>query len=325
MSRVIYPYAVLSGRVEVEITRVRVDGRPLDYPRISPSLQTVALDDAGRGDWQEAVLDVRAILPEEEIAYGPWSELVCVVVLEEATTNTRTVQRLTRDRSTGTWQGSVRLRRSRHRARATLGVQVVAAVEGVRGRTIGRSGTDWVIDLQAEIPVRDKEIRIVEADFRDGPYSWLRPLKDAPWFVDASGDMPTVYLNQGIEGLTALLRGNSNSEKATAALVNTQIVSDVWETMFHAAMSEIELDEDGMPRIPTGWRASVLEAMIPDVLPRLSPTDAIIELRARRKEGYGWTELQSRIQYAAALRAQLPKQLATSLRLTARSPQGGNR
>lgn len=324
MSRIIYPYDVLNGPVEFEVTRVRVDGRPLDYARLSPTQRTVALD-AGPDDWQEAVLDVRAKLPEEEIALGPWSELVCVAVLEEAATNTRTVQRLIRDRSSGSWQGPVRLRRSRHRSSATLAVQVVAAVEGVRGRMIGWSEDDWVIDLRAEIPVRDKEIRIVEADFRDGPYTWLRPFKDAPWFVDTSGDMPTVYLNQGVEGLTALLRGSSTSEKATAALVNAQIVSDVWETMFHAAVSDIESDEDSRPRMPTGWRGAVLDTMLSDVLPGLSPSDALAELRARREEGHGWAELQSRVQYAAALRAQLPKQLATTLRLTARSSQGEHR
>jgi hypothetical protein len=324
MSRMVYPYAILSGQVEAEITRVRVDGRPLDYARISPSLRTVALD-ADRDDWQEAVCDVRAVLPEEEIAYGPWSELACVAVLEESSTNTRTVQRLARDRASGAWQGSVRLRRSRHRTRATLGIRVVAAVEGVRGRIVGWSDTDWVIDLHAEIPVRDKEIRIVETDFRDGPYVWLRRLKDAPWMVDVSGEIPTVYLNRGVEGLTALLRGGGTVEKATAALLNAQIVSDVWETMFHSAVSDIDSDEEGRPRMPRGWRESVLEAMLPDVLPGLSPVDAIVELRARREEGYGWTELQSRIQYAAALRAQLPKQLAATLRLTARSPQGDHR
>jgi hypothetical protein len=318
MSRVIYPYEVLNGQVECEVTRVRVDGRPLDHTRVSPSLRTVALD-AGRDDWQEAVIDVRAVLPEEEIAYGPWSELVCVAVLEEGATNSRTVQRLARDRSSGSWQGPVRLRRSRHRSRATLGVQVVAAVEGVRGRVIGWSENDWVIDLRAEIPARDQEVRIVEVDFRDGPYPWLRPFKDAPWFVDTSGEMPTVYLNQGVEGLTALLRGNSSAEKATAALLNAQIVRDVWETMFHAALSDIELDDDGRPRMPVGWRGSVLDAMLSDVLPGLSPSDALAEMRARREEGHGWAELQSRVQYAAALRAQLPKQLATTLRLTARS------
>ncbi|MFE5326401.1 hypothetical protein ACFRCG_08420 [Embleya sp. NPDC056575] len=325
MSRIIHPYAVLGGRVEVEITRVRVDGRPLDHAKISPSLQVVALDGAARNDWQEAVFDIRTVLPQEEITHGPWSELVCVAVLEESTTYTRTVQRLTRDRGSDTWQGSVWLRRSRHRSRATLGVQVVAAVEGVRGRRIGRSATDWVIDLQADIPVRDREIRIVEADFRDGPYAWLRPLKDAPWFVDTCGEMPTVYLNQGVEGLTALLRGGSSVEKATAALVNAQIAGDVWATMFHAAVSEIESDEDGRPQVATGWRESVFETMLPDVLPGLSSTDALVELRARRQEGRGWSELQARIQYAAARRARLPMQLATTLRLAARSSHGEDR
>ncbi|WP_030735335.1 hypothetical protein [Streptomyces sp. NRRL F-2890] len=325
MSRIIYPYPVLSGCVEVEITRVRIDGRPLNYAKVSPSLRTIALSDSGGDDWRESVFDVKAGLPEEEIAYGPWSELACVAVLEETTTNSRTVQRLTRDRDSGFWKGSIRLRRSRHRSRATLGVHVVATVEGVRGRVIGRSETDWMIDLQAAIPVRDKQIRIVEADFRDGPYAWLHPLKNAPWFVDASGDMPVVYLNRGIDGLVPLLRGGGTVENATAALVNAQIAGDVWETMFHAAVSEVELGDDGLPQMPTGWRESVLETMLPDVLPGLSPTDAILELRARRLEGYGWTELQSRIQYAAALRAQLPKQLATTLRLTARSSQGEHR
>lgn len=325
MSRTIYPYAVLTGEVGFEITRVRLDSRPVEYSRISPSQRTVALDDAARYGWHEAVIDVRAVLPEEEIVYGPWSELVCVTVLEESNTNTRTVQRLTKDRSSGAWQGEVRLRRSRHRSRATLGVRVVATVEGIRGRIVGGDNNDWVIDLQTSVPVRDKEIRVIETDFRDGPYTWLREFKDAPWFVDASGDAPTLYLNHGVEGLTALLRGTTGAEKATAALINAQIVSDTWETMFHAAMGDIELDESGRPLTPVGWRASVLDAMLSDVVPGLSPADAIAELRALREAGHGWSELQSRIQYAAALRAHMPKQLATALRFTAQSSQGGDR
>jgi len=329
MSRTLYPYPVLFGRPELEITRVRVDGRQLDFAKISHSQRSVALDGIGGTDdekWQTATLDVRATLPEEEIADGPWSELHCVAVLEEAATETRIVRRLIKDRASGTWQGSVPLHRSRHRSRATLGVQVVAAVGDVRGRLIGRSENDWVLDLQEQLPVRDKEIDIVEVDFRDGPHVWLRPFKDAPWFIETDGDMPTVYLNQGVDGLGLLLRGNGGpAEKATAALVNAQIVSDAWVTMFHAAAGDLETDEDGNVRVPPGWRESVLLAMLPDVLPGLSPTDALHELLARREDGDGWSTLQARVQYAASLRAQLPKQLAATLRATTLASEGATR
>ncbi|WP_055588004.1 hypothetical protein [Peterkaempfera griseoplana] len=327
MNRTIYPYPVLRGRTDVEVTRVRLDGVELEFAGIGISQRTVALAVAGRDEWQEAAIEIRAELPETEIADGPWSELVCVAVLEEAATNVRTVHRLTKDRGSGTWQGTVRMARSRHHSRAGLRVQVVATVGGIPGRRIGGSESDWVLDLHAKAPQREQESpAVVEVDFRDGPHSWLRPMKDAPWFVDtAGGDMPVVYLNQAVEGLTTLLSGKGGpAAKATAALAGAKIESDVWEAMFHAAVGDVEADEEGRPRMPTGWRESVLQTMLPDVLPGLSPSDAIVEFSARREEGYGWAELQSRVQYAAALRAQLPKQLANAMRATVR-PEGEDR
>jgi hypothetical protein len=319
MSRTIYPYPTLFGDVRLEVTRVRVDGHALDFSRISHSKQTVALASVGRENWQEAWIEVEVTLPESEIADGPWSELTCVLTLEESATNTKIVRRLTKDRGSGTWLGAVPLLRSRHRSRAMLGVQVVASVGGVRGRTVGREAQNWTIDLRADTPAQEQEVRILTVDFRDGPHDWLRSFKEVPWLVETSGDMPTVYLNECVEGLVRLLRGGGTSlEKATAALVNAQLVSDAWETMFHAAVSDVEFDDHGRPATPTGWRGSVLETMLPDVLPGLSPTDALVELRTRREEGYGWTEVQSRVQYAASLRAQLPKHLVATLRATSR-------
>lgn len=326
MSRTMYPYPTLFGPIGLEVTRVRLDARPLEYTMISHTQQTVALHDVGREDWEEGSIDVRATLPERELADGPWSELSCVAILTEGATNARTVRRLVKDRASDTWQGSVPLLRSRHTARAVLTVQAVATIGGVRGRTIGRGDKDWVIDLESRTPVRDREIDIIPVDFRDGPHEWLRPYKDAPWLVETTGDMPAVYLNEAFEGLTKLLRGGGSSlEKATAALVNAQIVTEAWTVMFHSAVSDLQLDDRGRPQVPDGWRESVLRVMLPDILPGMSPEDAVAELQTRREEGYGWSELQPRIQYAAARRSQLPKNLATTLRTVFRSQEGATR
>jgi hypothetical protein len=313
----------LFGRVGLEVVRVRVDGHPLDVSTISQTQQTVALHDTGREDWHEATLSIRATLSESEIADGPWAGLGCHAVLNDISTNSRTVRTLTKNRASATWEGSIPLIRSRHGHRASLTLFVVAGIGGIDRRIVGHCEEDWVIDLQSRTPTREEEIEIVQVDFRDGPHEWLRPYKDAPWLIDTASEPPTVYVNEAIEGLAGLLRGgNSPLEKATAALVNSQIVGETWTTMFHAAAGDLEVDEEGRPQLPTGWRQSVLRTMLPDILPGLSPADALAELQVRRTEGHGWAELQHRIQYAAGKRAQLPRHLTTTMRAVARSREG---
>ncbi|WP_328944488.1 hypothetical protein OG259_26245 [Streptomyces sp. NBC_00250] len=322
----VYPYPTLIGKIDVAVRQAGIDGKPLHLSLISQQDRVVAFHQVERDDWVEGFLEIEVSAPTDELADGPWAGVVCVAVLTEGATNTRVVTRLQRGRNDKRWHGEVRIRRSEHLARAVLNVSFVGSHGGVDGRIIGVCDTPWVVDFLARTTTRQSEMEIVEADFRDGPQEWLRPFKDAPWLIDATGDMPTVLLNTSFEGLTGLLKGARGPlEKATAGLVAAQIATEAWSTMFHSALGELEQNEDGTPQLPGGWRESVLRLMLPDVLPGLPIADALAEACSRRKEGHGWAELQPRIQFAASRRAQIPKNLTSATRSVSRAQEGATR
>ncbi|MFI5973856.1 hypothetical protein [Streptomyces sp. NPDC051452] len=317
----VFPYPTLLGDVAFDVVSVSVDGKPLPYTHVSAAERVVALHQTGRARWEEATLEVRAALPEAELRDGPWQDVACLAVVTEKATNARTTAHLRR-MPDGSATGSITLPRAAHLRRATLSLLVVAGVEGIPGRLVGSSEEDWYVDLEEATPVRQREIEIVETDFRDGPHPWLRPFKDAPWIVETSGDMPTVYLNTtAVEGLVEVLRGRggSPSERIVREVTASQIAQDAWTAMFHTAAADLDQDEDGTPVMPTGWRDAVLRAMLPDVLPGRQLTDALYEIDERRTKGFGWSELQTGIQYAAGRRAQIAKKLSHAVRTVDRA------
>ncbi|SEQ32238.1 hypothetical protein SAMN04487983_1004150 [Streptomyces sp. yr375] len=312
----VFPYATLLGDVVCDVVSVRVDGKPLPYTKVSSAERVVALHQSGRAEWEEAVLDLRAILPEDELESGPWQDTTCLAVLTGKSTNTRTTAHLRRAPD-GSRTGSITLIRAAHLRRATLSLLVVATVDEVPGRLVGSDEQDWYVDLEEATPVRQREIEIVEIDFRDGPHEWLHQYKESPWIVETSGDMPTVYLNTtSVEGLLEILggRGGNPTEKVLREMTTSQIAQDAWTAMFHSAAGDLDTDEDGTPVMPTGWREAVLRSMLPDVLPGRQLTDALYEINERREKGFGWSELQTGIQYAAGRRAQTTKKLTHAVR-----------
>ncbi|WLQ33976.1 hypothetical protein P8A18_11225 [Streptomyces castrisilvae] len=319
----VYAYPTLVGKIEVAVRGANIDGKPLQLSLISQRDQVVALHQVERDDWNEGVLDIEVSLPMDELADGPWSGVSCVAVLTEGATNTRVVSGLERRRHDTHWRGEVRVRRSVHAARALLDVSVVGSHGGVGGRILGKADAPWVVDLLARTPARQRDLEIVEEDFRDGPHQWLRPFAEAPWLVDAAGESPTVLLNTSFEGLSALLSGARGPlEKATAGLVAAQVAGEAWTTMFQSALSNLDFDEDGTPHLPTGWRGVVLRSMLPEVFPRLPLADALREAHDRRADGRGWAEVQARIEFAAGKRSQLPRNLLATIRAVSRSQEG---
>ncbi|WP_410608798.1 hypothetical protein [Amycolatopsis sp. lyj-109] len=317
----IFPYPTLFGAVDFEVAAVTVDGRDLPYSRVSKPERTVALHETGRAEWDVARIELKASLPSAEIADGPWSDIDCLAVLSETATNARSTSRLTPGR-TGEWHGTIELVHDRHFNRAVLALTVVAEVDGVRGRLIGAPDIDWYIDLKAATPRRQHEIAIVQTNFREGPEEWLRPFKDSLWIVETVADTPTVYLNTtAVEGVIEVLDGTGGSpmEKLLRDMTSSQIAQDVWTAMFHAAISELDVDDDGTPIMPTGWREPVLRMMLPDVLPGRQLTDALFDIDDRRVSGSGWPELQTNIQYASGKRSQVTKKLTNAIRAVHRT------
>ncbi|MCX2949982.1 hypothetical protein [Lentzea sp. NEAU-D7] len=322
----VFPYQTLFDPVDLEVVSVTVDGRSLPYMQISKSERTIALHQTGRTEWDAATLQLKATLPEQEIAVGPWSDLVCLAVLTENATNARSTARLSKGRD-GYWHGQIELVHGRHLNRASLALAVTGEIGGVQGRIIGATDKDWCIDLKAVTPKRQREIPIVETDFREGPEEWLRPFKDSLWIVETVNDIPVVYLNTtAVEGLVEIMndKGGSPGEKLVRDMTASQIAQDVWTAMFHTAISELDLDDDGTPVVPSGWREPVLRMMLPDVLPGRQLTDALFEINERRTSGSGWPELQTNIQYAAGKRSQVTKKLTNAVRMVDSMDRNGS-
>ncbi|MFJ6697941.1 hypothetical protein ACIQM4_18000 [Streptomyces sp. NPDC091272] len=313
----VFPYKTLAGEVSFRVTAVRQDRADLDITVFSTQERVVALHQVEREDWESARLSLSARLPEQELANGPWSDVAVLAVLTEKSTNSRTTALLRRSVNDGSqWVGQLRFWRSAYRSQAELSVLVVATVGGVAGRIVGRSEDDWLVDLTARTPLRRKELQVEEVDFRDGPYAWLQPVKDSAWFIETSSDLPTVYLNTGFDGISDLLNsGGSPTERAVRDMLAAQIATDVWTAVFHAAVSDLEIDAEGTPQWPGGWRDAVLRSMLADVLPDQSGADALREIHARRTESSGWNELQPRINYAATRRAKVARNLSTAIRV----------
>jgi hypothetical protein len=320
----VFPYPTLFGAVDLEVVAVTLDGRDLPYTQISKAERAVALHQAGRADWDVARLQVKAALPEQEFENGPWSEIVCLATLSESATNARSSARLTHGR-TGEWHGTIELLHDQHTDRATLALAVVGEVGGVPGRLIGAAESNWYVDLKATSPRRQREVEIREVDFREGPEEGLRPFKDSMWVVETAGEVPTVYLNTtGVEGLLELLKatGGSPMEKLLRDTTSSQIAQDAWIAMFNSAISELDLDDDETPILPSGWREPVLRMMLPDVLPGRQLTDALFDINDRRTSGSGWPELQTSIHYAAGKRSQITKKLTNAVRAVHQREKG---
>ncbi|MFD0306295.1 hypothetical protein [Streptomyces sp. NPDC127119] len=316
-----YPYPRPSGPVTMRVTAVRLSGpdearEDLDTKGYSVVEQVAALGRAERSDWETARLKLSATVPAREIeTKGHWSEVKVVAVLAEKATNARTVARLEPegpdDRE---WTGSITLVRPDHLDRATLSVHVVATVDGVPGRIIASSERDWMVDVTADVPLRDRQLDVVTVSFARAA-EWLRPFRDAPWMVDTSGRMPTVRLNTDFEGLTALVQGaGTKVESLVGEMLLSQLCTDVWTAVFHTAIGDLEIEDDGTPLLPPDWRGEVLREMLPDVVPGRSVEDALREVHARRTGDGTWAELQPRIHYAATRRAEVPKALGETVR-----------
>ncbi|NNG83842.1 hypothetical protein [Streptomyces cacaoi] len=316
-----YPYPRLSGAVTARVTAVRLRGpgehrEQLDVRACSAVEQVVALGRAERDDWRTARIGLAASVPAREIRRkGHWSDVSVVAVLTEGATNARSVARLSpAPGSEGDWAGEIELDRDDHLDRASLTVHVVARVEGVAGRIIASTEQEWMIDMTADAPLRARQLDVQTVSFTRGA-EWLRAFRDAPWVVDASGRMPNVRLNSDFEGLAALMEGQgSKVERVVGEMLLAQICADVWTAVFHTAIGDLEVEDDGTPLFPPDWRGAVLREMLPDIFPGRSAEDALREVHLRRIGEGSWADLQPRIHLAAARRSDVPKALATTVR-----------
>jgi hypothetical protein len=318
----IYPYKRLNRPITLRVTSVSLklfDGTRdrLETTAYSTQQQVVALGIAGHTDWLTATIGLSATLPPGANAPdAAWSDLRVLAVLTDGETNVRTSVDLTRDAEDGRdWSGTLELLRDNHLSRASLAVYAVGTVDGVEGRSIAETDRNWIIDTASEEPVRGLQLDVQKASFSKSAREWLHAYADVPWVVDTSARVPTVFVNTDVEGFLGLLDSSgSGVDSKVRDLLVAQMATDVWTAVFHGAIGDLEVEPGGGPVFPTDWQGEVLREMLPDVVPGVHVEEALRQVHRRRTGESGWTELQTRIHYAAARRADATKALAYAIR-----------
>ncbi|MEU9081191.1 hypothetical protein [Streptomyces sp. NPDC048357] len=329
----VYPYRRLTGNVSwrVESAQLKAEGDPwedVESKYISTVERVLALGpDEDRPDWTQARLRISAGLPAKAMdPAGPWQDVKVLAVLSERATNTRVSVELSPTSDDGReWSARLDIHRCDLLDRATLTVHVVATVDGVRGRVIATSDVEWFVDVIEPTPSLARELDVKMVDFASGA-SRLQRFKDSPWLVDTTGRIPVVRVNTGFDGLGDLFGadGGNGAEKTVRELLLAQMCSEVWTAVFHSAVGDLDIEEDGTPLVPHGWQGEVLREMLPDMYPDREPEDALREVHAARTgaSASGWGELQPRIHFAASRRAGVPRTLSTTIRDLERLTQG---
>ncbi|MGW3075355.1 hypothetical protein [Kitasatospora sp. NPDC001132] len=329
----VYPYRRLTGNVSwrVDSAQLKADGEPwedVETKYVSTVERVVALGpDEERPDWVAARLRLSAGLPAKALdPSGPWQNVKMVAVLTERATNTRTTANFSSISEDGREQtAELYLHRCDLLDRASLTVHVVATVDNVPGRVIATSDLEWFVDVVEVVPSLARELDVKMVRFGSGA-SRLQRFKDSPWLVDTTGRIPAVRVNTDFDGLGDLIgaEGGSGPEKTVRELLLAQMCSEVWTAVFHSAVGDLEVEEDGSPVFPHGWQGEVLREMLPDVYPDRDPETALRAVHTARTgvSAAGWGELQSRIHYAAARRAGVPRTLSTTIHDLERLTQG---
>ncbi|MFF4269145.1 hypothetical protein [Streptomyces sp. NPDC001536] len=318
----IYPYKRLNRPIQLRVTSVSLnlpDGTrdQLETTAYSTQQQAVALGIAGHTDWVSATIGLSATLPPGANAPdAAWSDLRVLAVLTDGETNVRTSVDLTRDAGGDLdWSGSLKVCRDDHLGRASLAVHAVGTVDGVRGRSIAETSRSWTIDTVSDEPVSGLRLDVQKASFKNSSRESLRACADAPWIVDASARVPTVFVNTDVEGVLGLLDSNgSGVESKVRDLLVAQMATDIWTAVFHGAIGDLEVEPGGGPIFPTDWQGEVLREMLPDVIPGVHVEEALRQVHRRRTGESGWVELQTRIHYAAVRRADAGRALAYAIR-----------
>ncbi|MGK4579586.1 hypothetical protein [Kitasatospora sp. HPMI-4] len=327
----VYPYRRLTGNVSwrVESAQLKAEGEPwedVESKYLSTVERVVALGpDEDRPDWTQARLCLSAGLPAKAVdPTGPWQDVKVVAVLTERATNTRTTVEFSPVSADGRERtAKLDLHRCDLLDRASLAVHVVATVDGVPGRVIATSDVEWFVDVIEAAPSLARELDVKMVGFASGA-SRLHRFKDSPWLVDTTGRIPVVRVNTDFDGLGDLIGadGGTGAEKTVRELLLAQMCSEVWTAVFHSAVGDLEVEEDGTPVFPHGWQGEVLREMLPDMYPEREPEHALQEVHAARTGATGWGELQPRIHFAASRRAGVPRTLSTTIRDLERLTQG---
>ena len=256
----------------------------------------------GLGRWRQVILDVAASPPDDSLVPDGVHLLVSA-----PRTNTRLSVPLVED---GEWRGSATLDRPYLAGPVTLVVEATGRIDG-RARLLGRS-EEWtlVVDAgEAPTPPGAPPFAMTWVDFgaAEAPQS-ARRNPDAHAVMDLS-TTPCLYLNDGVEGLRELLHadGAKLERRRARDMIAADVARTAWRTLLRAAVSEVEVDDDGTVSMPEDPLLRQTLSAVARVATGVSDVDELVERIAGTQGGSLtehldlWTDLDAAVDRLSGL------------------------
>jgi hypothetical protein len=278
------PHEALTNAPILRVDDLLVDGaeRP---ERIEDHLNRIDLTQA-RGEWRALQLVVSAAADDGEIAslLDQGVEPRATVVVSCPSTNLRLGFPLTRVDTDSEWSTTFNLVLDDLRDEATISAEITADLGGRSARRLGTSQPWHVFVDESAVPPFEGTFRVRWSHFTR-EQAIPEEAASESFFVDLGGAVPSVHLNQDMDGLYELLAGGADRPAMELALRDAEmrrIATAAWVGAIGTSAAAIridpETDEHDWPERP--WMADVLRWGLPSIYPTTTADEALKKFRA---------------------------------------------
>lgn len=291
------PYAI-SERLELHLSGLDdpTSPEPLEFEEGPPEergafgdfvQRTYDATDPDR-EWEALSFKLHASLPEDELARilpptsDPADDAALIVSLSCKSTKFRHGVRLDWA-GEGSWHGAATLRRADVEGGIRLRPLLVRATAVPAGEEDGSGanaqepgmviGMGYPVSLHVDEhrSIVDTPIDVKWDRFSRSSNDWRREHDSDVYHLEPHGEVPTLWVNEDIGGLRALL-GSETDEGPEAALRDTtavMIAQSVWIQLAVAAFAAVDFDEStGEAELPDGtWQRDVVTTLLPRMYP----------------------------------------------------------
>jgi hypothetical protein len=272
----IFPYATLDEKVELEFFDPSVDGHRGE----GVAIRERAVDVYDLGFWNDVTLKARVRVDAEALDAVATAPRV-VVTVHCGFTNLRHAVVLERDGGRGgSFTGEVMLERELLATRAEVHAVVAGVVDGVADRYVGESAVHTVNLQPPRSPDITGDLDVQWRDFTAEPA--LAPeLHDQASYLElepVGKQAPVLWLNTNVSELPRLLderSGRTPLERALRDVVFDTIAASALQTMLHSAIAGARSADAAGGEWPDGWRQDVLRALLPLMAPELDVEQAL--------------------------------------------------
>lgn len=282
--------------------------------------------------WERIRLDVTVEIDEQELlgALGPIGasalrKTVVLGTLSCGQTKLRSAIALALARA-GRWEGSFAVDRSDVLGELIIGTRVVRAedrdppIDGIatsQGAILGEGEPVHVLVDEFVRPY-DGPVKFQWADFGASDNELLKRNAARFMLVDTS-DVPTAYLNSGIESFQAALGSTARRGPAAVArdALSVAIGEILWFQLSLAAVASIAPGDEEAMSVPSDWRGPLARAVADFANPDTPPDEALKQVYDSRSDGELSNALFTSIGLFAQDRSQAKRRIERALRAAA--------